>query len=181
MIKKIGQSQNFPPRRDSHPRWYEGDFLGSHMTHCMVFFYPPFIPTLSENSFSYPCYENDTQLILLFPSSDINVSVHIKPVWQIFCHGWQLITWNWILARLSCCVSLELHSHVKISLKNSWIAPPDNASNCAVVLDNQLSISPQIANLIHSCRFFFFTISEGSYHRGPSVAWLVTCHLGIGL
>lgn len=53
--------------------------------------------------------------------------------------------------------------------------PPDNISNCMEVLDNQLSISPHIANQIQSCRFLFQEdlVMEAYYLLGQSLAVLI--------
>lgn len=95
-------------------------------------FYSPSLPTHSGTSYIHMAFHTTAMLMTLNASSPILPRVlmflhrSVSVFWLTFHHGWQLIIWTWIPARLSCCIYLEMHPHVKIPPENSQITPSDN-------------------------------------------------------
>lgn len=128
---------------------------------------------ISSYSFSYPCYVDNTQLILCFPPSDTNVSAHISACladilsWMTALH--LKLTPSKTELLYIPGVAFPCQNYV-MSLKNAWITPPDSASDYAIVLDNQ-SISPHIAKP-QSYRLLLYTIKRILPWR--PLSWLVS-------
>lgn len=114
----------------------------------------------------------------LFSSLSDMLLLENQHVWKTSRPGWQLSSWNCVVAILICCVTLEIvpHQDLWLSLDNSQITPSDSGSN----LDKQLCFSIYISNLKWSCRFFHYNIRRIHPFLSTS-AFSVSCHFEMGL
>lgn len=79
----------------------------------VIALYPLSWLIVSSYRFSCHCYADNIQLIPLLPETLIFLQ-GFQHIWQTSHHRCQLICWNQILVKLSCCTSLEMHPHVRI-------------------------------------------------------------------
>lgn len=170
-----------------HIKWHGVDPPQvSHKAQCCVLFCSPSIPlshSLNEvisscGFFHTPAMRMTRNSSPFFYPQWLMLLLENQHVWKTSRPGWQLSSWNCVVAILICCVTLEIvpHQDLWLSLDNSQITPSDSGSN----LDKQLCFSIYISNLKWSCRFFHYNIRRIHNFLSTS-AFSVSCHFEMGL
>ncbi|XP_062867146.1 probable RNA-directed DNA polymerase from transposon X-element isoform X2 [Trichomycterus rosablanca] len=118
---------------------------------------------IASHGFSYHSYADDTQLVLSFPPSDTQVSARISACLQDIS---QWMSAHHLKLNPSKTEMLLIPGDpsptqdLVISLDDSQIRPSDKVRSLGVVLDNQLTFSPHIANMTRACRFLLYNIRK---------------------